>query len=204
MSNWILVLQQARAALALALCGLLGSLVWALFLEHWLQQEQDQLAQQQNTLATQQAQLLAHYGNARYLEAHKAEFERLQDRGLLGAPERVTWVEQLLASHRRLRLPGTLSYRLQAPQAMPSVTPLAAGQLVDESQFHDLELALTGVHEVELLDLLNDLEAHVKARFRVNSCVLSEPSTSGLTVQCNLRFFTLATPAERKLPLLSP
>jgi hypothetical protein len=57
--------------------------------------------------------------------------------------------------------------------------------------YHDLEFELSKVQEEELLLLLSNYQAHVKGRFRVNSCKLLSRTETGLTALCTLRFFTL-------------
>jgi hypothetical protein len=92
-----------------------------------------------------------------------------------------------------------MSYTLLAPtpfgvQGGPFVTTAPSttdAATVINPEFHDLEIAISGIHEEELLLLLKDYQTRVKGRFRVNTCSLTDRSEAGLSAHCTLRFFTL-------------
>lgn len=162
-----------------------------------------QLSQVQQQVSASQANLANLQGDLSNLQADVGRFAILREQGVVGRADRAGWVEQLLASRARTGLPDTLSYTLQPPVPVslqgdstsdagaaptaPQATPGDAGQAV----FHDLDVALTNIHEQELLAFLEDYRAHAKGRFRVNACVLSARTEAGLTARCTLRFFTL-------------
>ena len=106
-------------------------------------------------------------------------------------------------AHFLSRYAEKLSYTLQPPMpvssqgdsasdagAAPAASPAAPGDAT-QAVFHDLDVALTNIHEQELLAFLEDYRGHVKGRFRVNACALSARTEAGLTARCTLRFFTL-------------
>lgn len=120
------------------------------------------------------------------LKANFAKFEALRESGLAGNADREGWAETLLKVHKNKDLPDTLGYTLLAPVPLPGVEP---SPTVAPAQSHDMTLTLDGIHEGELLDLLNSYEQQVKGKFRVQSCQLTSPSSKGLTASCLLRFF---------------
>ncbi len=171
-----------RARLGLLVLGVSLALGLALVLVSCARAQAawDELARARSELVAQQQRLRQVQAELAELQTHRERFLRLARSGLLRMADRQGWVEQLGAAHQRARLPGALHYTLQAPLA-PS-----PGVVV-----HDLEVGLEGVHEQELLALLQDFKAHVGGRLRVNACQLSEPTAQGLKAQCVLRFFTL-------------
>jgi hypothetical protein len=162
-----------------------------------------QLSQVQEQVSASQANLANLQGDLANLQADVGRFAALREQGVVGRADRAAWVEQLLASRARVGLPDTLSYTLQPPMpvssqgdsasdagAAPAASPAAPGDAT-QAVFHDLDVALTNIHEQELLALLEDYRGHVKGRFRVNACALSARTEAGLTARCTLRFFTL-------------
>jgi hypothetical protein len=199
MNELRLVLRPARVSL-IALCLALGAcLSLILFFRHGHEQVRIELISAQLDLAKVQTSLRERQSDLTLLQTHIQRFHQLAGRGLLGPPDRTAWVEQLLESHRRRGLPASLSYTLHSPVPATPRAPSAAssghevvhGTRPDEALFHELEFKLQGVHEEELLNLLQDFERRASGRFRVNFCQLSERTQQGLTAQCKLRFFTL-------------
>lgn len=183
-------------AVAMGLALLLGS-------RFFKDRMRDELAQAQQAEGANQASLAQKQTDLANLQAEISRFAVLRQQGLVGKAERETWAEQLVASRQRSGLPDTLSYTLHAPkpiaaQAGPS-TGAEAAPVADAPgmaapsgpQYHDLDLELNNIHEEELLALLQDYQAQVKGRFRVNACTLSARTETGLSARCTLRFFTL-------------
>ena len=127
------------------------------------------------------------------IQTHIDQFRSLKKQGLVGAADREGWAEQLVASRQALGLGGVrLSYTLAPPQALGDGVA-AENAAADPSAplRHDMVIELMGIHEVELLNLLQDYKSHVNGQFRVESCHLSNPEPAGLGATCTLRFFTL-------------
>lgn len=195
MNDWLPIIKQARTSL-LVLAGVVifsvllhvGTVFLRNHVSAQLSQKQNQVAAEQENLATKQKDL----------ESMKSSFGRFRDmqkRGVTGRTRREEWIEQLIASHRELRLPETLTYTLKQPSAViPAGTPGQTGGENagnDAPLAHDLEFELRSIHEEELLAFLKIYEGKVNGRFRVHACQLGEPSASGLAARCTLRFFTL-------------
>jgi hypothetical protein len=173
--------------LVLCLASLLGS-------RHWSTQQLAALARSENERSAQVAANITNRAELLYLQSHSAQFRQLGQLGLVGPADRQAWVQQLLASHQHAALPGPLQWTLHAPE------PLAAGDATAPAQgsgawVHELEFSLSGVHEEEVLALLQDFGARVRGRMRVNACSFTQPTPEGLSAHCSLRFFTLDGPA---------
>jgi hypothetical protein len=153
------------------------------------------LAQSRAQLSAQQPNLKAKQEDLRNIQAHIEQFRAFRAQGLVGRADREGWVEHLVASREQLKLPDTLSYILKPPQMMTDgATPdpvAAAAANPNAPTMHDLDFELKGIHELELLALLNDYRTTVHGRFRVQACKFSEATQTGLFAQCTLRFFNL-------------
>ena len=136
------------------------------------------------TLAQREADL-------KNVATHIKDYQALQRSGLVGSPAREAWVEQLLAARVALRLPDTLTYVLNAPAPFEAVQSDAAESTPVTHLTHDLSVELSGIHELDLLRLIDRLRDTAGGRFRIQSCQLTNPGASGMTARCVLRFFTL-------------
>ncbi len=195
MNELRLILRAARVsliALGLALAACL-SLLMVLRSAH--EQARIGLLNEQLDLAKAQTRLRERQADLSLLQADIQQFHQLLGQGLLGQPDRTGWVEQLLDSHHRRGLPAGLSYTLHSPHPAASPAASAPGLLPEtgpgEALFHELEFKLQGVHEEELLGLLQDFESRASGRFRIDFCQLSQRTPRGLTAHCRLRFVTL-------------
>jgi hypothetical protein len=195
MTHWQALMHRARTSLIVVLVTLALCLLLVLGCHHWSAQAQAALAQSQSELSTQAAASRDGLAELQYMRSHIERYRQLVQTGLIGLPERDSWVQQLLASHQRLALPGPLRYTLHAPAPLPTAE---AGLAVDGAVLiHDLEFSLSQVHEEEVMALLLDYGARVKGRMRVNSCSFADPTPAGLSAQCSLRFFTLPGPSAQ-------
>ena len=195
MNPWRTILLRARpglitltCAIAISLAMVFGSNYVEGNLHKDLQQSRNQASAQRTSLEAKQQDLL-------YIEAHIDEFRTLKKQGLLSMPDREGWVEQLLAAQKQLKIPETLVYALPPAVPMSNGTSGASGAETeaapDAPLIHDLEINLRDIHEEELLALLQEFQARIHDRFRLQSCRLFNPISSGLSAQCTLRFFTL-------------
>lgn len=196
MNDWLPILRRARTPLlVLAGTAILGA---ALFFgsRQALGQLEQALADMEAQSGAQQATLAGKEYDLANTQANLGLFRALQQQGLVGAADREAWVEQLIASHRELGLPETLTYTLKPPAALgtePATTLGAPPTPVT----HDLEFEIRDIHEAELLALLDTFRTKAHGRFRTQSCRLSEPAPNGLAARCVLRFFTLAPPLPK-------
>lgn len=211
MKDQLHILFLARRCLIVLAAALLIGLALYLGSRFFKDRGQAQLAQAQRGESANQASLAEKQSDLANMQAEISRFNRLRQQGMVGTPEREAWVEQLVASRQRTGLPDTLVYTLQAPKPLALQAMDAAGNEATPATtetgpdavapvFHDLDFAVASIHEEELLALLQNYRAQVKGRFRVNACLLSDRTETGLTARCTLRFFTLPGAA----PNLSP
>lgn len=211
MKDQLQILSLARRCLTVLAAALLIGLALYLGSSYFKGRGQTQLTQAQQAESANQASLAEMQSDLANMQAEISRFKRLRQQGMVGTPEREGWVEQLLASRQRTGLLDTLVYTLQAPrpltlQAMDAAgseaAPAATESVADAMApvFHDLDFAMTNIHEEELLAVLRDYQAKVKGRFRVNACVLSDRTETGLTARCTLRFFTMPDVAPSPSP----
>lgn len=183
------------AGIFLALTLVFGSVYVRDVLKNSLAQDNVRLGVQQANLAAKQQDLIE-------IHTHIEKFRSLKTQGLVGIADREGWVEQLVTSRAQLNAGDTFSYTLkpgravtdEAPSDQAAAPPAAADQAATNAtvpMMHDLEFELGGTHEAELLDLLQDYRTKVHGRFRVQFCHFGNPTSTGLTVQCTLRFFNL-------------
>ncbi len=203
MSDWkpIFVAAQ-RSLLALGLVAAVSAA--AVFaLQMWADTLKVRVSQLEAGVQEQRNQLAGKQEDLRNVRSNIKRFDSLRKQGLVGDPDRASWVEELQASYGRLGLAAPLSYRLQMPTlvtdtnagtvaAAPVVVPAEGAST--EPQFHDLQFEVRETQEEELLRLIQDYRAHVRGRFRVNTCSFTEPKDTGMTAQCVLRFVTIPGP----------
>lgn len=149
-------------------------------------------------ISSLQSQLGQKQGDLRNIARHIDEYRRLKAGGLIGNGDREGWVEKLSTLAAALGpLKGEFTYTLAPPVAygsdgLPAPDPASVDPAAPLT--HDLTFNLTGIHEVELLRLLDDFRSQVKGRFRIQECLLDSPGDTGLAAKCVLRFYTLPEP----------
>lgn len=201
MNPWRTIFRDARGSLIVLAVAIGIALALAFGSGHLESSLNAELRQGRNQTSSLQATLAGKQQDLAYLEAHIDEFRTLKQQGLLSAPQRETWIEQLLAARQQLGLPDTLAYSLPPPMPMTegeagSSAPGEAGvDGPDVPLAHDIEINLRDIHEGELLALLKAFRHGTHDHFRVQSCRLGSPAPTGLTAQCTLRSFTLPPPA---------
>lgn len=189
---WPLLLPLLRPLL-IKLGALLGvlALVWGgLYalqqsqLPDW-QQAQGQQQAAQALLAEAQADQID-------LDTHRRTYEQLKASGLLGGEPRAVWVEDLLRTSASLGLQAQVSFTLGSPQAVELPQAQAIGARVTR---HTLDYTMTGVHELEVLQLTDQyMQAH-QGVARLMGCALEQPTPEGLGARCRVNFLHIEPPA---------
>jgi hypothetical protein len=144
-------------------------------------------------LGAMQSELEQKKQDLQNIQVHIEQFRMLKNKGLVGTTDREGWVEQFIASKEALgALSGTFLYALEPPLPASDGSPDPAAVIEPGAPLrHDFSFELNGIHEADLLHLLNDYKSRVNGQFRVDSCQLGSPTPSGLTAKCTLRFFSL-------------
>ncbi len=129
--------------------------------------------------------LLAEDGGPQAL-ARIARYRGLAAAGVFGETDAVAWAEALLAAAAALRLPPP-SFEI-GPREL-----LAADSATDEpmggAQAQRMRFVADGLHEEDLLRLLQSLRNSTKGAYRVEDCRLQRAGDdSALTAECTLRW----------------
>lgn len=193
MNEWKPVLELAKKSLItfLVVLVLAGMLVWVA--KTYEENANTLLAQTQSELQANQTQLESKVADLENMESHIKRYETLKAQGLIGEPMRSKWVEDFKESHIELRLPDALTVELQTskPLEMQSTDAVEGDALNLQPWMHELVFDISGVHEQELLELMQNYQNRVKGRFRLQECLLTEPKETGLNARCVLRFVSI-------------
>lgn len=122
-----------------------------------------------------------------------ALFARLQERGVIGAEQRLDWVE-LIKDIRDSRRLLDLQYEFLPQQTMEKTV---GGAYDFKSSLMRMQLQM--LHEGDLLNLIDDLRARAKAYVRVRACKVARvPRGTGgeggfatLTADCEIEWITI-------------
>ncbi len=207
MKPWRTILRRARLSLIILAGAIVFSLTLVFGSEYIHNSMREGLMQQHAQTSAQQAALAEKNQDLDYIKTHIGQFRLLREQGLLSTPDRENWAEQLLAARQHLRLPDTLTYALPPAASLTSAAtttePATATDGMNSSDgvmIHDLEISMRDIQEEELLALLQEFQTRIKDHFRVQFCRLSAPIETGLSAQCQLRFFTLPAPVVASPP----
>lgn len=103
------------------------------------------------------------------IERHRAPYEALADRGVIGPEERIRWLDALRSANQSAR-PFAADYQISVQQPYPYARELNANGLGLAQSLMKLDLRLA--HEGELPRFLAELEAANVGTFEINQCVL--------------------------------
>lgn len=194
-------LRRATAHGLLAL-GLVAAGGLALLLAHW------DRAAQQGTRSAAQARLAELDGERSESEAALGmltenidRYRALQRSGFVGSGDRIAWTEALLRGQQQLGLPG-IAFELAPQQELEpqAEDPALAGSDAERPPAqgplaHDMRIQIGGLHEGELLALLERLAAEQVGHFRPQACLLQrDVQQAGLQLDCTLRWITYLPP----------
>jgi hypothetical protein len=188
MSDIASILRQSKMGLSiLGVAAVLGfSANWTLNI--YAQKNSVELTTVESEKSTLEAELTGKMSELKLYQSDFSFFETLRQQGLVGLADRQNWIEKLETVHQREKLPDTLGYSLLSPKAITAAENTEAAVAVP-AEMHELELTLDGIHEAELIKFLGNYRNQVKGRYRLQSCVLSSPQNTGVSVNCRLFFF---------------
>ena len=128
----------------------------------------------------------------RYLPAYR----KLQSEGLIGAEQRIEWIEALRAANKQAGLFG-VTYQLEARKPFNLVGQgNPASQFLQQSQ---MKLSFGLVHEGDLMRFLGMLATQQSGMFFIRSCIIDRPvridtpapRQPNLNAQCELSWLTI-------------
>jgi len=133
------------------------------------------------------------------IKQKSALFQDLRERGVIGAENRLDWVELLREVRDRQKL-YAVDYEISPQQKLEG----SAGGY--EFQSSNMRLALHLLHEEDLLRALTDLRRNARALLLPRDCVLTRlPRGTGetrgpqaqLKADCSLQWVTIRAPREK-------
>lgn len=148
--------------------------------------------QAQGQQQTAQALLAEAQADQTDLDTHRRTYELLKASGLLGGEPRAVWVEDLLRTATQLGLQAQVSFTLGSPQAVELPQAQAIGARVTR---HTLDYTMTGVHELEVLQLTEQFMQTHQGVARLMGCALEQPTPNGLGARCRVNFLHIEPPA---------
>lgn len=186
----------ARSLLLAGTLVLGGLLVWGFA---WWSLESRRQAQQesQTSIEVLRGELAALQAAQDELDRNLDRFRALRDAGFVGDGDRIAWTEALQRVQRRLALPE-MAFELSPAIALDAPPPELVGQLPEGAAIplqgalaHDLHLRLSGVHEGEVLALVQGVAAERVGVLRLQRCLWERSATiAGLDVDCQLRWIS--------------
>lgn len=195
--------QKALHKLYLPLSVLAGALLLAyLLIAHTLGQYNNarQAAQAQQAQLQQARERLSRSGEEKAtIERYLPTYLQLQQQGLIGAEQRLSWVDGLRAVNQQLRLYG-VDYQINAQQAYNgSDLGSTAGFAVYQSE---MTLRFSLLHENDLLRFFDQLQAMHIGLYQIKQCTLQRSTASytsfgsrpNLLADCKLQWLTLQPP----------
>ena len=193
MSPYAAVIKPARLALILFALSVTAALVAVAGLHQYRKQSEVAIGATEKKLAEARARIGTLSVDLEAIAWLSARYRRLVEYGFIGEAPRDGWVARLEEIYRDTRLPPTLKYTLLPPQPIQTLAsdgPLSYRNGVLQ---HDLELELSGIHEVEFLDFADRLQADWQAPYRIEACRMARAgeTLAGLEIKCTVRLFSL-------------
>ncbi|SIR64048.1 hypothetical protein SAMN05880566_11645 [Janthinobacterium sp. TND4EL3] len=200
---WLGELQLIRRALLCFTLTMLSSLLLLSLSIAYREREAQQLDIAHRTRSTA-ASLFNHAeAEKQEIRAYEPQFLALRQRGLIGEENRLAWIDAIrLSQEQRKLLP--ISYDIGAQQVLSVPSPMVMGQYQLRGSVMQLRMDL--LHEMDLLDLLDDLRR--SGYFAVQECSLKRSGASGaaapgapaampgvLSADCSLLWLTLGSVA---------
>lgn len=164
----------------------------------WFADKQLAIAKQTRNNASRQLQ--EYDGKLKRVRAEEAEikqksalYSELLARGIIGDEQRLDWVE-LIKDIREARRLLDIQYEFQPQQSLDK-TPIAGYNFNSSTMRVSLKL----LHEMDLVNFINDLRSKARAFIRVRSCKVVRASRNAnaddfsmLTAECQIDWITIA------------
>ena len=172
--NWRIL----RTPLLVLVCSIAASAAWVYFSNQWtestgltLERERSVLngIRQKSTQADQEKQLIQRYREA---------YEALQKSGTVGPEQRVNWLDALRNASQAARTLG-VDYQLSQQTASPIKLETGAYKL----QQSTMKLRIKLLHEGDLMNFLQALDAERPGLYLLQSCNLTRGSSGAFSVR---------------------
>lgn len=184
---------------AAMLLGCVAGAALVLGVSTWLRSHaENELSQAQRQRAASAARLFNVGVEKQELAQYGPRFAQLQAAGMIGAEQRLRWIETVKNSRNRHRLVSA-DYEIEPQQAVGGAAPLVLGGLHLRASRMRLELGMA--HELDLFNMLADLRAAgpytvQECRIRRNEGVegVADGAAARQNASCTLLWLTLGEP----------
>ncbi len=197
MNAYVVVLKPAKAELTLFVLSVVIATSAVLGLAKLRAEKEQSILQTGQQLAAARDNIKKLTFDLDSIKRLTTKYQRLTRLGFVGEPDRDGWVQRLEAIYRNTRLPPNLRYTLAPPQLFhpqPLADEMPTAYL-NRISHHGLNLELSGIHEIELIDLIEKLNNEWHAAYRTEACQIARDEANeplgGLQIHCTLELFSL-------------
>ncbi|MDP1596351.1 MAG: hypothetical protein Q8S46_00470 [Methylotenera sp.] len=171
------------------------------FAQHYNTEQEQALQTQQNLLNAARGRYQSSGTEKDMITKFLPQYQALINQGFVGEERRIEWVDDLRAQHKNHQLFGIKYNISQQEKYTPAFAPNLGGFVLHRSI---MKLELDMLHEGDLLQLTESLNANNAASFMLRDCEIVRLNTNGLPsdqlianlhAQCELDWLTLREPA---------
>lgn len=140
------------------------------------------------------------------IRQHYPDFVRLYRKGVIGAEQRLNWLETLKTAVDTIQLPE-MNYKIESRTVYEPDFSVNLGAY--DLYASDMWLSLGLLHEGDLTRLIGALDRAAAGLYTVDQCKMSrtekkpvlDGKTANIQADCKLRWFTLDLKGDRKVTL---
>ncbi|MDP2103225.1 MAG: hypothetical protein Q8J59_02765 [Methylotenera sp.] len=171
------------------------------FAQHYNTEQEQALQTQLNLLNAARQRYQSSGTEKDMITEFLPQYQALINQGFVGEERRIEWVDNLRAQHKNHQLFGIKYNISQQEKYTPAFAPNLGGFVLHRSI---MKLELDMLHEGDLLQLTESLNANNAASFMLRDCEILRLNTNGLPsdqlianlhAQCELDWLTLREPA---------
>ncbi len=178
------------------------------FVQNYSNAEEKLMQAQQNLLSTARQRYQSSGLEKETISEYLPQYQVLITKGFVGEERRIEWVEALREQHKKNKLFGIKYSISQQEEYKPSFLPSLGGFALHRSI---MKLDLDMLHEGDILQLTESLNAENAAPFMLRDCEITRLNAGGalgnqlvanLHAQCELDWLTMREPASIQAPLV--
>jgi len=176
------------------------------FAQYYNAKQEQALQTQQNLLNNARQHYQSSGSEKDMITEYLPKYQLLINKGFVGEERRIEWVENLRTQHKNHKLFGIKYSISHQEKYAPAFATNLGGFVLDRSV---MKLELDMLHEGDLLQLTESLNAINTAPFILRDCEITRLNTAGplsnqlianLHAQCELDWLTLREPAPIQAP----
>lgn len=177
------------------------------FAQYYNTSQHSALQAQQNLLNAARQRYQSSVSEKDMIAEYLPQYQSLINKGFVGEERRIEWVKDLRAQHKNHKLFG-IKYSISQQEKIAPVFATNPGGFVLNRSVMKLDLDL--LHEGDLLQLTESLNANNSASLMLRDCeitrlnagggALSQQLAANFHAQCELDWFTLREPVTTQVP----